>query len=163
MNPEPALGAVAGPEGQTLFLSTDPVTAYGIDATTIETQAATERAELARRLDPGTLKNNVVILVDDGIATGATMRSAIAAVRADSPRRVVVATPVRRWTWWIRCRGLRTRLCVCPPPPSSSRLDDTVSASRSWVMMMSGSSLTWLLQPPLKGPERPDNRIASVR
>jgi putative phosphoribosyl transferase len=101
MNPELALGAVAGPEGQTLVLNADLVNAYRIDAATIEALAAPERAELARRralwgarLQPGALRGKVVILVDDGIATGATMRAAIAAVRADHPLRVVVATPV---------------------------------------------------------------------
>jgi putative phosphoribosyl transferase len=101
MNPELALGAVAGPEGQTLVLNSDLVNAYGIDAALIEAQAAPERAELARRsvlwgarLQPGALKGKLVILVDDGIATGATMRAAIAAVRADRPLRVVVAAPV---------------------------------------------------------------------
>lgn len=101
MNPELALGAIAGPEGQTLVLNTELVNAYGIDAATIEAQAAPERTELAgrrarwgARLQPGTLQGKVVILVDDGIATGATMRAAIAAVRADHPLRVVVAAPV---------------------------------------------------------------------
>lgn len=101
MNPELALGAIAGPDGGTMVLNTELVDFYGIDAATIDAQAAPERAELARRralwgarLQPGELKDKVVILVDDGIATGATMRAAIAAVRADRPRRVVVAAPV---------------------------------------------------------------------
>jgi putative phosphoribosyl transferase len=101
MNPELALGAIAGPDGGTLVLNTELVDFYGIDTATIEAQAAPERAELARRralwgarLQPGDLKDKVVILVDDGIATGATMRAAVAAVRADLPRRVVVAVPV---------------------------------------------------------------------
>ncbi|MBA3909155.1 MAG: phosphoribosyl transferase [Rhodobacter sp.] len=101
LNPELALGAIAGPEGGTLVLNDEMVSAYGIDADTIEAQAAPSRAELARRsalwgtrLTPGALKGKRVILVDDGIATGATMRAAIAAVRADRPARVIVATPV---------------------------------------------------------------------
>jgi putative phosphoribosyl transferase len=101
MNPELALGAIAGPEGQTQVLNTELVCMYGIKAATIEAQVAPERAELARRrklwgtrLQAGALRRKVVILVDDGIATGATMRAAIAAVRADDPLRVVVATPV---------------------------------------------------------------------
>jgi putative phosphoribosyl transferase len=100
-NPELALGAIAGPKGGTMVLNTELVDVHGIDAATIEAQAAPERAELARRsalwgarLQPGALKDKVVILVDDGIATGATMRAAIAAVRADQPRRVVAAAPV---------------------------------------------------------------------
>jgi putative phosphoribosyl transferase len=100
-NPELALGAIAGPEGDTMVLNTDVIDFHGIAPATIDAQAALERAELARRralwaarLRPGALKDKVVILVDDGIATGATMRAAIAAVRADHPRRVVVAAPV---------------------------------------------------------------------
>ena len=100
-NPELALGAIAGPEGQTLVLNSELVALYGIDADMIEAQAAPERLELMRRsrlwgagLRPGALKDRVVILVDDGIATGATMQAAIAVIRADAPRRVIVATPV---------------------------------------------------------------------
>lgn len=101
LNPELALGAIAGPEGGTLVLNDELVAAFGIDADTIKAQAAPARAELARRsalwgarLKSGALKGKRVILVDDGIATGATMRAAIAAVRADQPARVIVATPV---------------------------------------------------------------------
>ncbi|WP_372841089.1 phosphoribosyltransferase [Phaeovulum sp.] len=100
-NPELALGALAGPEGQTIVLNSELVNDYGIDAATIEAQAAPKRVELAQRrklwgarLKAGALEGKVVILVDDGIATGATMRAAIAAVRADQPRLVIVATPV---------------------------------------------------------------------
>lgn len=100
-NPELAMGAIAGPEGKTQVLNVELVNFYGIDAATVEAQAAPERAELARRrtrwgarLQPGALKGKLVILVDDGIATGATMQAAIAAVRADHPLRVVVATPI---------------------------------------------------------------------
>jgi putative phosphoribosyl transferase len=100
-NPELALGAVAGPEGRTLILNSALATAYGMDEARIEALAAPERAELARRrqlwgarLTPGALEGQVVILVDDGLATGATMRAAIAAVRAENPLRVVVAVPV---------------------------------------------------------------------
>jgi putative phosphoribosyl transferase len=100
-NPELALGAIAGPEGQSRVLNAELVDLYGIDADTIEKQAAPERAELARRrklwgtrLQPGALRGKAVILVDDGIATGATMRAAITAVRVDHPLRVVVAAPV---------------------------------------------------------------------
>lgn len=100
-NPELALGAIAGPEGGTMVLNEELIRLYGIDRDTIEAQAAPQRAELVRRrklwgarLEPGALRGKRVILVDDGIATGATMRAAIEAVRADQPAEVVVATPV---------------------------------------------------------------------
>jgi putative phosphoribosyl transferase len=101
MNPELALGAIAGPQGQTLVLNTELVEHYGIDPVTITAQAAPQRAELARRsalwgahLHPGTLTGKTVILADDGIATGATMRAAIGAIRSSDPRRIIGATPV---------------------------------------------------------------------
>jgi putative phosphoribosyl transferase len=100
-NPELALGAIAGTGGQTMVLNDELVRHYGIDRDTIEAQTAPQRAELERRrrlwggrLEPGVLAGKQVILVDDGIATGATMRAAIAAVRAEHPARIVVATPV---------------------------------------------------------------------
>lgn len=100
-NPELALGAIAGPEGGVLVLNDEVVQGLQVKAKTIEALAVPQRSELARRralwgtrLAPGELAGKVVILVDDGIATGATMRAAIAAVRADHPARIVVATPV---------------------------------------------------------------------
>jgi putative phosphoribosyl transferase len=100
-NPELALGAIAGPEGKTLVLNEMLVELSGLAPAEIEARAAPERAELARRraiwgsrLGTGAVQGKTVILVDDGIATGATMRAAIAAVRAAGPARVVVATPV---------------------------------------------------------------------
>jgi putative phosphoribosyl transferase len=60
-----------------------------------------ERKELQRREQAyrgerpfPVLTNRCVILVDDGLATGATMRAAVAAVRQDSPAHLVVAVPV---------------------------------------------------------------------
>lgn len=100
-NPELALGAIAGPGGETMVVNEDLVRFYGIDAATIAAAAAPQRAELDRRralwggrLQAGALAGKTVVLVDDGIATGATMRAAIAAVRADRPARVIVAAPV---------------------------------------------------------------------
>jgi putative phosphoribosyl transferase len=100
-NSELALGAIAGPGGQTVVLNEGLVSLYGIGPETIAAQAEPQRAELERRqklwggrLAPGALKGKTVLLVDDGIATGATMRAAIAAVRADQPARVIVASPV---------------------------------------------------------------------
>ncbi|MFN3983798.1 MAG: phosphoribosyltransferase, partial [Caldilinea sp.] len=82
-------------------LNEELVAAFGIDRDTIEAQAAPQRVELERRrklwggrLAPGALRGKTVVLVDDGIATGATMRAAIAAVRADKPAQVIVAAPV---------------------------------------------------------------------
>lgn len=67
----------------------------------IESALAKERAEARRRLDtyragmpPRTMKGKTVLLVDDGVATGHTMRAAIATVRRGGAARIVVAVPV---------------------------------------------------------------------
>src|SRR5208282_3077380 len=58
-------------------------------------QTELERRELAYRTRPATeLRDRIVILVDDGLATGASMRAAVLAVRQRHPARVVVAAPV---------------------------------------------------------------------
>ncbi|HEV3139976.1 MAG TPA: phosphoribosyltransferase [Vicinamibacterales bacterium] len=98
-HPELAMGAIAS--GGVRVVSRGIVDELGIAAETIERIAEQERIELERRdrLYRGTrslpaLANRIVILVDDGLATGATMEAAIAAVRQFHPARIVVASPV---------------------------------------------------------------------
>jgi predicted phosphoribosyltransferase len=76
------------------------VEGLGISELTIDAVAAQEHTELARgeELYRGhsaspKLHGKIVILVDDGIATGSTMRAAIQAIRAQNPARLVVAVP----------------------------------------------------------------------
>jgi putative phosphoribosyl transferase len=98
-HPEFAIGAIAS--GGVRVLSDDIVKAYGIPDSVIDALARQETAELERRereyrrnssrLD---LRDRVAVLVDDGLATGSTMRAAVEAVRALGPSRVVVAVPV---------------------------------------------------------------------
>jgi predicted phosphoribosyltransferase len=73
----------------------------GIDSSTIEAVASQELEELQRRdrayrgdRPPIDVKNKTIILVDDGIATGSTMRAAIAILRQQHPAKIVVAVPV---------------------------------------------------------------------
>jgi putative phosphoribosyl transferase len=74
---------------------------FGITPENIETAAARELREIERRaaayrggLAPPTLTNRTVILVDDGLATGATMLAAVRATRQENPSRIIVAVPV---------------------------------------------------------------------
>jgi putative phosphoribosyl transferase len=96
---EVALGAIAS--GGTRVLNDAIVRDLAIPGTLIDALAQREQAELERRerLYRGDrpfpdLTGRVVILIDDGLATGATMRAAVEALRARQPARLVVAVPV---------------------------------------------------------------------
>jgi putative phosphoribosyl transferase len=96
---EYAMGAIAS--GGVRVLSEDVVRAYGIPAQAIEAIAREEHAELERRereyrqgATLTSLRDRIVILVDDGLATGSTMKAAVQAVRQHQPARVIVAVPV---------------------------------------------------------------------
>lgn len=96
---ELAMGAVAAGGGQ--VLNEELVRRLGITPAEIGEVEARERRELARREQVyrgdrpfPELKGKTVILVDDGLATGATMKAAIAAVRTVGPSRLVIAAPV---------------------------------------------------------------------
>jgi putative phosphoribosyl transferase len=97
--PELALGAIASGGG--VFLNEDVVRATGVGEAELHAIEARERAELERRekLYRGTrpaprLRGRTVIVVDDGMATGASMRAAVTALRSLQPARIVVAVPV---------------------------------------------------------------------
>lgn len=96
---ELAMGAIAS--GGVRVISPEVVRSCGVSEREVEKVVAAERAELERReaayredRPPLDVRGKVVILVDDGLATGSSMRAAIAALRLRSPARVVVAVPV---------------------------------------------------------------------
>jgi predicted phosphoribosyltransferase len=96
---ELAMGAITS--GGIRVLNQSIVDALGIPESVIESVAAREQQELERRerLYRGSrsapeIRDRVVILVDDGIATGATMRAAIDALKKQHPARLIVAVPV---------------------------------------------------------------------
>jgi putative phosphoribosyl transferase len=96
---ELAMGAIAS--GGIRVVNEEVVSALRISDAEIERVALREQAELERRerlyrngRPAPDLARKTVILVDDGLATGSTMRAAIAAVRRHEPARIVVAVPV---------------------------------------------------------------------
>lgn len=96
---ELALGAIAS--GGVRVLNEDTIAALAVDAATIEAITRRELQELQRReeayrdaLPAPDVEHRTVILVDDGLATGASMHAAILALRARSPQAIVVAVPV---------------------------------------------------------------------
>jgi len=98
-HPELAMGAIAS--GGVIHLNESIISRLYIPRRTIDSVIEEETLELKRREKlyrsgraPLDLSNRFVILVDDGLATGATMLAAIRAVRDRDPREIVVAVPV---------------------------------------------------------------------
>ena len=96
---ELAMGAIA--TGGVRVMNENVVDSLQISQATIDQVEAMEIRELDRRnhayrgnLPPLEVKNRTIILVDDGIATGATIRAAIATLKKQQPRQLVVAVPV---------------------------------------------------------------------
>jgi predicted phosphoribosyltransferase len=99
--PELAVGAVVGGAVNDMVLNDDVVRAYNVTPDYIERERARELAEMERRRSlylseraPVSLTGRTAIVVDDGVATGASMRAALRAVRRSGPVRVIAATPV---------------------------------------------------------------------
>lgn len=97
-NPELAIGAVV--HDGSFFPNSDIIDTLGIPKRYIEQEISEQLKEIDRRLikfrgsKEYDLKGKTVVLVDDGIATGATMFVAIEWVKKQNPKRIVVAIPV---------------------------------------------------------------------
>ena len=120
---ELAMGAVAS--GGVRVLNDEIVRGLGISEHEIDAAAARELQELARRerlyrgdRPPPDVAGRTVILVDDGLATGATMRAAVAALRQRQPARIVIAVPTASPD---TCEALKAEaddvVCAMTPEP----------------------------------------------
>jgi len=120
---ELAMGAVA--TGGVRVLNDEIVRGLGISEHEIDAAVARELQELARRerlyrgdRPPPDVASRTVILVDDGLATGATMRAAVAALRQQHPARIVVAVPTASPD---TCEALKAEaddvICAMTPEP----------------------------------------------
>lgn len=96
-----AAGSIVDGERPDIILNPDVMQAVGLSQADIAQAAGGQLREIERRraiyapgLSPISAKGKTAILVDDGVATGASMKAAIAAVRRREPKRVVVAVPV---------------------------------------------------------------------
>jgi predicted phosphoribosyltransferase len=120
---ELAMGAIAS--GGVRVLNQEVVEHLGIPESVIDSVARQEEEELHRReqlyrgdLPFPDLRGKTVILIDDGLATGATMRAAARAVRAEGAKRIVVAVPVASPE---TCREFETEVdeTICAVTPLS--------------------------------------------
>lgn len=121
--PELAMGAIA--PGGVRILNNDVVEALGIPESMIEEVTRIEAEELQRRerqyrgaRPPLDVRGKTVILADDGLATGSTMRAAAAALRQAGAQKIVVAVPVAPAS---SCESLRSEVdelvCGATPEP----------------------------------------------
>ena len=120
---ELAMGAIAS--GGARVLNRDVIESLAIPDREIEEVERRERREIERREHAyrgkrarPAVTGQCVILVDDGIATGATMRAAIAALREQAPARIVVAVPVAPPETIALLRGEADEVvCLAMPEP----------------------------------------------
>jgi putative phosphoribosyl transferase len=120
---ELAIGAIAS--GGLVVVNDDLVAQLGLRRRALQDRLDVARRELddqERRLRGDRprpqLEDRVVVLVDDGVATGATMRAAVLAVRTTSPRRIVAAVPVGPPDTCAELAAVADDL-VCPVQPPS--------------------------------------------
>lgn len=124
-NPEVALAAVADGEGASVVVNEDILRLTGASEAYLQAEATRELAEIERRRrvylgdrprpDP---RDRTVIIVDDGLATGATARVAIKALRRQGAARIVLAVPVAPPDTAALLRGEVDELfCLSEPEP----------------------------------------------
>lgn len=124
-NPELAIGAVG--EAGDPFLAEPLIQALGVSESFLEQAIDIARGELAQQAaryrvdrDPPILAGSVAVVVDDGIATGATLRATLLALKQQSPRLLVCAVPVGPAD---SVQGIATEVdvMVCPLQPRRFR------------------------------------------
>ncbi len=122
---ELAMGAIAS--GGVVVINDEVIDALKISQEELHAEVESERRELERRetvyrggrpLAP--VKGKTVILIDDGLATGSTMRAALAALRKYEPAQVVVAVPVGASSTCAEFEAIAHR-CVCAIAPEHFR------------------------------------------
>ena len=124
---EPELAVAALVDGDPPQLVVDPaaLALAGVDRAYVEAQALRERPEIERRRQlylahraPAVVEGATAIVVDDGIATGTTMRAALLALRRRHPARLVLAVPVAPRDTLARLRGeVDDIVCLSQPDP----------------------------------------------
>ncbi len=118
VQPELAIGAV---DERGHVLGSETAAALGVPRDTLEMLGRSEVARLAKRRrlyggTPADVRGRVVILVDDGIATGATMLAAVNAAREDGAAEIIVAAPVASQEAAMRLRRVADAVVILQTP-----------------------------------------------
>ena len=120
--PELAMGAIA--DGGVRVINEEVVRMAGITPRELDEVTRHETVELDRRAaryrhgrPPVPLTDRLVIVVDDGVATGSTARAACQVVRARGAERVILAVPVAPPSWTERLAGAADELVALETPP----------------------------------------------
>jgi putative phosphoribosyl transferase len=120
-NPEFGIGAIA--EGGIIVWDESWVMAVGASKQELDDLVSKEELEIQRRVDayrgnrrPPQVKNMIVILVDDGLATGVTAQAAIRSLKLQHPKKLVLAVPVCARDTMLRLKSEADEiLCVHAP------------------------------------------------
>lgn len=170
-HPELAMGAIA--EGGVQVLDNRLIGDLGIPQARVEQVAARERLELERRsgLYRGSrprpqVSGRTVIIVDDGLATGATMEAAVVALKQLKPEAIVIAAPVGAPETCDRLRRHADRV-VCPETPRDFRAvgmwyEDFGQTTDDEVRDLLGRAAR-APSHPIPGPSRSDDTVGLVR
>lgn len=166
-SPELAVGAIA--TGGVMVTNDDVIRVYQARAEDLEEIASAERRELARRekayrgdRPAAEITGKVAVVIDDGLATGATMHAALQGIRARSPAKVVVAVPVAPQDTCEELSNLADEvICATTPRPF------TAVGAAYWDFAQTGDDeVRRLLATPTTGTphdDRTDDAAAQVR
>lgn len=150
--PELAIGAVS--ETGTVVLNKSIISGYGVSEDYVQKEISRQKEEIARRVKlyrkgKGILEleGKTVILVDDGVATGATMKAAIETLRKEKLRKLVVALPVCPPETEKELKAMVDE-CICLETPRDfmavgSYYDDFRQTSDEEVVEMLRESMAW--------------------
>ncbi len=122
-NPELAIGAVAENDG--LWLDQESIALLGVSEDYVREETERQRAEIARRIQIyrqgrqlPVIAGKIVIVVDDGIATGYTILAALKGIREMGPGVLVAAVPVApRESLWQVSKVADRVVCLATPEP----------------------------------------------
>ena len=138
--PELAMGAVVDGADPHVVRNEDVIDLAGVSEREFAAICSREVSEIERRRRKylgnrarAEVAGRVAIVIDDGIATGATIRAALQAVRPRGPKRLVLAVPVAPTSTLLELREEATRSCAWSTTRNSVRSGFAIETSAKWT------------------------------